>query len=375
MRQFSVWLGCLFISCLSYALPFDCQKQHCMAVVDAGSTGSRLHVYTYDLDRHKTPIHIQEQWVNKVSPGLASLTPSEIPNYLNQLIKSLPQTGLPVYFYSTAGMRLLSNAQQEALYQGVKAWFSKQPQMHLQALKTISGAEEGVYGWLAANYQLGRFDSDEKPWIGVMDMGGASVQIAFPVSHTDDISAKDLKTISLYGKPVTLFVHSFLGLGQTEVSHQLLDASSCYSTGYVLSDAEVGEGDVNQCEQKTDLLVNLHDVSRTVHDALLKNPVPHWFVSGGLSSLVQTSPLHFEEEAFTPTTLRNEANAAFCETAWPDLYASHPDDAYLNTKCLSTAYYYSLLVNGYGFSPQQTVQFSRANSVGEWPLGVVLLQR
>ena len=72
--------------------PLDCEHHQCLGIVDAGSTGSRVHLYTYDLDEQKTPINIVEHWSKKIKPGLASLSPEQatINAYLTELFSDGP---------------------------------------------------------------------------------------------------------------------------------------------------------------------------------------------------------------------------------------------------------------------------------------------
>lgn len=69
MIRFLLLLGCLLTTPV-YAGNNTCSEHQCMAVVDAGSTGSRLHIFSYDLDETNTPIHISEIWVKKPTQDL-----------------------------------------------------------------------------------------------------------------------------------------------------------------------------------------------------------------------------------------------------------------------------------------------------------------
>ncbi len=46
----------------------SCKEHACIAVVDAGSTGSRIHLYAYDND-NGTPENIKEVFSKKINPG------------------------------------------------------------------------------------------------------------------------------------------------------------------------------------------------------------------------------------------------------------------------------------------------------------------
>lgn len=369
----------LFTSFSVNAANDDCLQHQCMAVMDAGSTGTRLHIFSYDFDKSKTPINIKELWAKKVKPGLATLepTPAAMDYYLSTLFVDAPTVKMPAYFYATAGMRLLSQPKQRQLYDLVEKWFAKRPEWELKSAKTITGAEEGLYAWLVVNNQLGRLNSDDKGSVGVMDMGGASVQIVFPVEKTEGINNSDLVEIDLYGRHQKLFIHSFLGLGQTEVAHQYLDVASCFSNNYQLTDGLAAAGNANLCENEISHLINeVHRVSPLVQPVLTQNPVNNWYVLGGMAELAITKPFQFlDKRQFTNELLLDQANSLVCQQQWPNLIAQFPTNEYLYGYCLFPSYYYALMVEGYGIQAKQPINYLTSNQGGDWPLGVVLQQK
>lgn len=352
-----------------------CQNRQCIAVVDAGSTGSRVHLYAYDLDASHHPIQIDEIWSQKIRPGFSTLNKESIDSYLTKLFSSAPEQNVPVYFYATAGMRLLSHPTQQQYYHALQQWFATQPQWQLIEAKTITGREEGVLGWLAVNYQLGAFSEPNKPLVSVMDMGGASVQITFPVKHSENISPQDLMEINVLGHPVALFVHSFLGLGQTLLSQQFLDEEKCYPRGYQLPSALLGEGDALSCQQEVTKLINgVHAVNNVTGSASSENTSNTWYALGGVTNLVQDKLFAFDNNQFTSEDLLQQANSQICHQQWSDLYNKYPKNDYLPGYCLFASYYYALMINGYGLKPEQPINMLPAYKSADWSLGVVLHQ-
>ena len=247
MLRFLIALSCLcIVTPVVYAETAPCNEHQCIAVIDAGSTGSRVHVYAYDRDETNTPININEVWTKKIKPGFASIEPNynTIEAYLITLLSGAPNQQIPVYFYATAGMRLLPSAKQTLYYQELQRWFAQQDQWHLIDAKTITGNEEALYDWLSVNYHLGTLKSASNKVVGVMDMGGASVQIVFPIEKSEKINHNSRVELDLYGQHINLYVHSFLGLGQTEMSHQFLNSASCFANDYPLPD---GGGRTRKC--------------------------------------------------------------------------------------------------------------------------------
>ncbi|CEG61292.1 multidrug DMT transporter permease [Legionella micdadei] len=367
----------LLISFAINAASTECQQHQCVAVVDAGSTGSRLHIYAYDTDLSNTPINIKELWSKKIKPGIATIESNQatVDAYLTILFSGAPEGNLPVYFYATAGMRLLPAPKQKHFYNLVQNWFANQSQWQLKSSKTITGSEEGLYGWLAVNYKLGTLNTEGKNTVGTMDMGGASVQIAFPVERTDGIKATDIQQIDLYGRHLQLFVHSFLGLGQTEVTHQYLDATSCFANEYELPNGSAAEGEAATCKAEVASLLNgVHRVNQIVQPAIDANPISNWFVIGGMAELVQSPPFQFPTNQFTNESLLEQANTQVCHQPWSSLSSLYPGNEYLYGYCLFPAYYYALMVDGYGVPPQQPINYLTANQVGDWTLGVVFSQ-
>lgn len=369
---------CLFIfltNSVVSAKSIDCQNHICSIVVDVGSTKSALHFFQFDKNHDQEPINIEEisSYANKIHPGLATINSSKISEYLDKLFAKVSiSKPVTVFIYATAGMRLLSQEQQEELFKEVRSWFFQHKNFVLIDLKTISGSDEGFYGWLAVNYKNGALLGNAEP-AGVLDTGGASVQIAFPITEPNKFSASELKHIKIYGKVHTIYVHSFLGLGFTESLHQLFDEPGCYSIGYQTASDIIGTGNDIDCKGVVDLLLLVHSVANTIKPVITHALVKNWVVMGGLSSFAKFSPFHFENNKLQAEDIIKYGIGFYCKTPWSSLKSQLPDDPYLAFDCFGSVYYYELLVNGYGFDPTQDIQFDAGNGATDgWALGVIL---
>lgn len=336
-----------------------------VGVVDAGSTGSRLHVYM------GKPAY-KELSSKKISPGLATLdaTPEAIDAYLSKLFKDAPQK-MSVYFYATAGMRLLPYDKQDKIYALVQDWFAKRHIKLIEA-KTISGQEEGVYAWLAANKHLKNQGVDPNKSLAIMDMGGASVQVVFPVAQARN--ASDYIKVTVDGEQKTLFVHSFLGLGRELVMSQMLEKNVCYSEGYPMPDKSLGQGDAYACSQKVSVLVNdVHEASKVVKPAVYAEETDKdWYVIGGLAYLAAEKPFKTSQNEFTTQQLLTQADSALCHRSWSEVKDNYGTMYGLSRACLSASYYHALLSDGYGLSSQEPVHLVPNGSGMDWTMGVVL---
>lgn len=375
----------IFVLCIAFVFPAagaganlsPCSEHSCVGVVDAGSSGSRLYVYAFDKDAHGNPSNIQDVWSKKVKPGFAMLEPTEeaVSAYLKNLFENAPSDHIPVYFYATAGMRLVSYPKQQLLYSQLRQWFATQMQWQLIDAKTITGSEEGLLGWLAVNYRQGSLDAAEKPLVGVMDMGGASVQVSFPVESADKIDPQDRIEFDIYSRHVVLFVHSFLGLGQNAMLPHFLDSELCFPNEYPLPKGSPAAGDASSCRKEVSQLVNrVHAVHDKIAPIIAENPTGSWYVMGGLTAMAIDKPFQFEENQLTLEHLLQQADSAICHLSWGELEAAFPHNDYLYNYCLAASYYYALIVDGYGLEPSLPVHYVPEDKGMNWTLGVVLRQ-
>lgn len=375
LRFYSVILLFFVSICPSVAQNNVCETQPCIAIVDAGSTGSRLHIYAYDLDESNSPVHVKEVWNKKIKPGFATIeaNTATIDSYLTILFAGAPAHAIPTYFYATAGMRLLPKMKQKKYYDELNDWFSQHADWPLKEAKTITGNEEGLYDWLSVNYHLGTLTSSSSKPVGVMDMGGASVQIAFPIAETSTLEERSQIKIDLYGQHYTIYVHSFLGLGQTEMSHQFLNSSSCFANHYPLPDGGEGVGNAFSCAQEVSSLMNhVHGVNTLVQPLLATNPIESWYSIGGIANLADSQLFHFEQSQFTNHELIQQADSQICQQQWDTLNNQFPNDDYVYQYCLFSAYYYALMVNSYGLLPEQKINYIPPEQNIDWTIGVVL---
>lgn len=355
----------------------DCKTQHCLAVVDVGSTGSRLHLFQYTLNEDESPAQITEVWLKKVQPGFSSLAlkPKQIENYLNTLFLNAPQTPFPVYFFATAGMRLLPEAEQAQRYALVKEWFSRQSNWQLLSAKTLTGKEEGLLAWLSAYTEQKNAGEKNLNHLGIMDMGGASVQIVFPLAkHQNRVNRADQIEFVLDKKPLRLFVHSFLGLGHNEVAHQFTEESSCFSAGYPLSNGTAAMGNLSSCLDQISILINsVHQVDKKIKPLLIDKVTQSWYILGGLPALAQEAPFQLNNNIFLSLQeFITKAQAEICEQPWLLLKEKYPNNQKLSNFCFLASYYYALMVNGYGIQAENRLHyFSDVNK--DWTQGALFL--
>ena len=369
----------LFSSSLGFSSSVICPENRCIAVVDAGNTGSRLHIYRYEKDASNAPVEIKNVFSKKIEPGLASieLNQNAINRYLSQLFSETPDLNIPVYFYATSGMRMLNFSRQQAYYAKLTQWFSMQSQWPLVEVRTLKGREEALYGWLAVNYELGRLTLPEAPLVSVVDTGSASVQIAVPLKNMQTMNPSDYIDMNVYGRPVSLFTHGFLGLGQDEIRSQYLDNEDCFPKHYPLPNGSSAAGDFQLCEKRMKPLINeIHQVDSTVKSVIQSNPEQTWYIIGGISAMLQQRPFAFENNEFTNQALAEKANQQACQQDWAMLGTLYPRNKDIFVNCLNASYFYSLFVDGFYINQTQPIHFiSNKISTNDWTLGVVLHQQ
>lgn len=234
----------LLISLIIFLSPLAAFARTYTIFVDAGSTGSRLHVY--QINQSIVIPEVIDIFSISTTPGLSSFAahPEKSGESLKVLFDGATQflqnqhidlREVSVHVLATAGMRLLPENQQRAIYSNVTDYLKAHYAYPLKNVKTISGQMEGVYGWLDVNYLLGNFQHHQ-PTVGSIEMGGASTQIAF--ATTDHSKPQDEIIVNIGNQSYRVFSKSFLGLGQEQIIETMTKdqaAENCYPQNYIFN--------------------------------------------------------------------------------------------------------------------------------------------
>ena len=232
-------------------------------ILDAGSSGTRVHIYRWlnasiaregasSKELHSLPVlKTRDEWTKKTHPGVSTfgespdlVGPDHLQPLLDHALQYIPDDAIedtPLFLLATAGMRLLPEVQRNALLEQICSFTRSYTRflipdcdLHVQV---IPGETEGLYGWIAANYLLGGFDSPEEHahgkghhTYGFLDMGGASAQIAFAPNateasrHANDLKLLRLRTVDGVAAEYRVFVTTWLGFGVNEARKRYVDA-------------------------------------------------------------------------------------------------------------------------------------------------------
>lgn len=248
-----------------------CDKTDYVVMIDAGSTGSRVHVYSFDTCVN--PPRLLNEEFKMLKPGLSSFdtdttgAAKSLDPLLELAVKTVPkdkQGCTPVAVKATAGLRLLGKEKSDAILAEVRSHLEKDYPFAVvggNGISIMEGKDEGVYAWITTNYLLGNIGTSEKlPTAAVFDLGGGSTQIVFEPEFGDQevMAAGEHKFEFTYGnRKFTLYQFSHLGYGLMEGRNKvngLIVKSALsstpltkYETKEAAKSAEASETIVNPC--------------------------------------------------------------------------------------------------------------------------------
>jgi hypothetical protein len=217
-----------------------------LAMIDAGSSGCRAHVYRYaKLGTIDGPLYVLPQHNSKkVKPGLSTFVshPDDAGQSLKGLIdflkEQVPESDwsvTPIWLKATAGLRMVKPEESDAILTSVRSFLSDPTRSHFlfrsSWARIISGTEEGGFGWIAFNYLKKIIGPKRNPDVevspyAVIEMGGASAQVSqLAPTHEDAVSIPPQYRFSfnIEGEEYTLYTHSYLGYGAEQAKVKYLN--------------------------------------------------------------------------------------------------------------------------------------------------------
>lgn len=155
----------------------------------------------------------------EIDGGLAKIDPVNMSTYFDPCISQL--TGFidsvkptPIFMGATAGMRLLNLTQPDlvdklfdSFAKYINEDLNKRKELNrkfdLKLSSIITGSEEGLFSWVTANHLLDNLlpkgGSETTKTCAMLDMGGASAQIAYEISNNSIESTNPVSSVRLYG--------------------------------------------------------------------------------------------------------------------------------------------------------------------------------
>jgi Golgi nucleoside diphosphatase len=237
-------------------------------MMDAGSTGSRIHIYRF-AQRADGSLKLQNEIFKQLKPGVSSFAgqphkaAESIQPLLDEAIAAVPAElhgTTPIALYATAGLRLLPvEGQSDAILEELRDTLAASPFLFDPKNVAITqGKLEGVFAWTTVNFLLGNLDghaAGRSETAGIIDLGGGSTQIVFepvPPNDFDDklVAQSDTHAMLIGDQTHELFAHSYLGYGLNSAAEKIknaLDVDSkhpCYPRGATIS-ADPGSGSLN----------------------------------------------------------------------------------------------------------------------------------
>uniref|UniRef100_A0A8C2BXK7 nucleoside diphosphate phosphatase n=1 Tax=Cyprinus carpio TaxID=7962 RepID=A0A8C2BXK7_CYPCA len=159
---------------------------------DAGSTGTRIHVFKFQIEPNEAP-KLAHETFRAIKPGLSAYADDSEKSKegLLELLKvardTIPETlwsSSPLILRATAGLRLLPGEKATILLDKVREVFSESLFLYRpDSVSIMDGTDEGTVLSLSLT---GGLHGTDTPTVGMLDLGGGSTQITFALQ--DEVS-------------------------------------------------------------------------------------------------------------------------------------------------------------------------------------------
>ncbi|ONK73863.1 uncharacterized protein A4U43_C03F350 [Asparagus officinalis] len=317
----------------------------------------------------------------------------------------------------TAGLRLVDGGAREKILDSCRRVLRVSGFLFEDDWATvITGVDEGIYAWIAANYALGTLGGDPQKTTGIFELGGASAQVTFVSSEP---LPPEFSHVLEFGEvKYNLYSHSFLHLGQNVAHESLQELLSpkdlqtsanlvqpatfkdpCTPRGYLhdgepltLSDSALSlkmnyrpiahaVGNFSECRSAALMLLQRGKDKCMYSSCLLGSG----FIPNLQGRFIATENFFYTSRFFglgSASFLSDLvlAGERFCEEDWSELTKRYPtlEKEELLRYCFSSAYIVALLHDSLGIAMNdRRIQF--ANQVGDvpldWALGAFIMQK
>ncbi|CAF0967012.1 unnamed protein product [Didymodactylos carnosus] len=179
-------------------------------ILDAGSTGTRVHVYKFRSHHDKISTYVLKSEIfEERKPGLSSYADhidkasaqiNDLVTIADKSISKFKHRATPIVLRATAGLRLLNETKSRDLLRAVSHTFDQygfyRPKMDIAIMNET---EEGIDAWLTLVYLKGEQFYSSK--IAALDLGGGSTQITYNPSLTDTSLAVKLNYLLRQQQP------------------------------------------------------------------------------------------------------------------------------------------------------------------------------
>lgn len=225
VAAFIIGIVGIILTVIFFLVPTN-QPQQYGIVIDAGSSHSEVVLLRWEDDM------VVKVNSCSLTGGISSFRshPEDLGSYLKACLSSvlcpecwedINKQKTPLYLGATAGMRILRDFDAEGadlILQSIQDYLTTNTSFPVSKdqVKIITGQEEGISGWISANFLIPNHTQVDST-ISTLDVGGASLQVTTELQMPTNWSVTQF-----HNKQQTYWVHSqsFLCYGIGEARHR-----------------------------------------------------------------------------------------------------------------------------------------------------------